>query len=90
MAPHKTVKQKSATQSLDPWVTKTQLSRTHTVTKAEVDLLVELGYLFSIRLGPGMKRFWREDAEAGIKAFKAGQPAPEQTKFARTSIDWEA
>lgn len=90
MAPRKTAKAESHLQSSDPWITKTQLSRQHIVTKAEIDALVELGYLFPIRLGPRMKRFWREDAEAGVNAFKAGKPAPTQTKFARVSIDWEA
>ena len=90
MANSKNAKAELALQSPDPWVTKTQLCRQHQATKAEVEALVELGYLFPIRLGPRMKRFWREDAEAGIKAYKAGDPAPQQTKFARTSINWEA
>lgn len=90
MASRKTVNADRSLQSPDPWVTKTQLCRRHLATKAEIDALVELGYLFSIRLGPRIKRFWREDAEAGIKAYQAGNAAPQQTKFARTSIDWEA
>lgn len=90
MAPRNSTKADSALHSSDPLITKTQLSRQHLVTKKQVDALVHLGYLFPIRLGPRMVRFWRQDAEAGVQAFKARKPAPNQTKFARASIDWEA
>jgi hypothetical protein len=90
MANRKNAKAEQALQSPDPWVTKTQLCRQHRATKAEVEALIKLDYLFPISLGPRMERFWREDAETGIKAYKAGNPAPQQTKFVRSSIDWEA
>jgi hypothetical protein len=90
MANRKNAKAEHSLQIPDPWITKTQLCRQHLATKAEVEALVKLGYLFPIRLGPRMERFWREDAEAGIKAYKDGSPAAQQTKFAHSSIDWEA
>lgn len=89
MAIHKPRNAAGTSKSVDPWVTKTQLARQHLVTKAQIDVLVKLGYLFTIRIGPRCDRFDREDAEAGIKAFKAGHPPPGQTVFARTPIDWK-
>lgn len=72
------------------WLTKSQLARINNGTKAEIAALVKLGYLFPIRLGPRMNRFWSIDAVAGIKAYRSREKPPKPTMLSRTRIDWEA
>ncbi len=71
------------------WLTKSQLARTNNGKKTDIDALVKLGYLFPIRLGPRMVRFWSTDAKKAIDAFRNHTAPPAQTKFAHKPFDWK-
>ena len=72
------------------WLTKSQLAKINNGTKADIEALVKLGYLTSVRLGPRMNRFWSTDAKNAINAFRNNESPPTPTKFARKPIDWRA
>jgi hypothetical protein len=72
------------------WLTKSQLARINNGTKADIEALVKLGYLTSVRLGPRMNRFWSTDAKNAIIAFRNNESPPTPTKLARKPSDWRA
>jgi hypothetical protein len=72
------------------WLTKSQLAKINNGTKADIEALVKLGYLTSVRLGPRMNRFWSTDAKNAINAFRNNENPPTPTKLARKPIDWRA
>ncbi len=80
----------SNSMSTDPWMTKAQIRAEFSVSKKEIDVLVSIGYLIPIRLGPRMKRFWRSDVIAGVQAFRDDRRPPTPSKRPPSKIDWEA
>lgn len=72
----------------DPWMTKAQIRTTFSVSDLEIKGLTALGYLIPIRVGPRMKRYWRDDVHAGIQALLHDLPPPPATRRSKCKFDW--